>query len=62
MFKINMIHLATRARPIKKLIWSSKDVLFSMLEYKGFYCLNSVCYFVKIVILLISYNEEDRCS
>lgn len=28
-----MIHLTTRARPIKKLIWSSKDVLFSLFKY-----------------------------
>ena len=65
MFKINMIHLATRARPIKKLIWSSEDVLFPMLEYKGFYCLNSVRFFVKqlfysCVIMKITDAAEDQ--
>lgn len=33
MFKINMMLFSDRARPIKKLIWSSSDV-FPMFEYK----------------------------
>ena len=60
-----MIHLATRARPIKKLIWSSDDVLFPMFEYKGFYCLTLVCFFVKqlfysCVIMKITDAAEDQ--
>lgn len=46
-----MIYLIIRVRLIKKLIWLSKDVLFFLFKYKGFYFLNLVCYFVKIVIL-----------